>query len=137
MKFLTLLLLFLSLGLPSAQAQVCRPADSTSAGLIRELKRYASALSGDERIMRDTLRLPFTSPAQVVLVTSESTCRKANTAYQTAVANSGGTGLTGRVYLIKVGAERYAVLDPNYNAGTPGAWTVVIFDSRFKMLSSY
>jgi hypothetical protein len=78
MKFLTLLLLSLAVGFPSAQAQVCRPADSTSAGLIRELQRYASAFSaGDELAMRDTLRLPFTSPSAVVLVTSESTCRKA------------------------------------------------------------
>ena len=86
--------------------------------------------------MRDSLRLPLAPASQVVLVTNESTCRKANTAYQTAVNGSGGTGLSGQVYVVQVGTA-YAVLDPNYNAGQPGAWSVVVLDSRFKERSSY
>jgi hypothetical protein len=139
MKRLSHLALLFVLGgmLRPVQAQtVCRAADSTSAALILELGRYSSATSGDDKAMRDTLRLPLTSASDVVLVTKETTCQKANTAYQTAVNGSGGTGLSGRVYVVKVG-NVYAALDPTYNAGEPGSWTVIILDARFKELSSY
>jgi hypothetical protein len=131
-----LLLSILGLVQPLQGQSVCRSADSTSAALIRDVGRYSSATAGDDKTMRDSLRLPLTSPSQVVLVTTSSICQKANTAYQTAVSASGGTGLSGRVYVVKVG-QTYAVLDPNYNAGQPGSWSVVIFDSKFRELSSY
>jgi hypothetical protein len=130
-------LILLMSGVHSMQAQtVCRPADATSAALIQELGRYSSATFGGDKVMRDSLHLTATPASEVVLVTSESTCKKANAAYQTAVTGSGGTGLTGRVYVAKVG-QVYGVLDPSYNAGEPGSWTVIIVDSRFTPLSSY
>jgi hypothetical protein len=71
-----------------------------------------------------------------VLVTSESVCQKARDAYQAFFANRGGTGFTGRVYVIKIGTT-YAALDPGYNYGDPTVWTVEILDSRYRHLSIY
>ena len=136
LSYLSLLFLLSGVLRPAQAQTVCRLADSTSAGLIGELGRYSSSTTVDAMAMRDTLRLTPTPASQVVLVTKETTCQKANTAYRTAVSGSGGTGLSGRVYVVKVG-QVYAVLDPTYNAGQPGSYTVVIFDSRFKELSSY
>jgi hypothetical protein len=114
---------------------VCRSADSTSVALIEELGRYSSATSGGDLVMRDTLHLVSTPANQLVLITNETACRKANSAYQTAVTSDGGGGLSGRVYVVQVGT-RYAVLDPTYNAGDP-TWSVLIFDSKFKLVGYY
>ena len=113
---------------------VCRPPDSTSAALIRELSRYATATSGDDQLVRDSLHLPLVSPSQVVLTTQEAVCKKANQAYQSKLTNSGSTAFSGRVYVVQIGSF-YAALDPAFNYGDPRFWTVVIMDSRYKPLS--
>ena len=115
---------------------VCHPADETSAALIVRLGRYSSATSGDDRIVRDSLRLAPTAANQVVLVTSESVCKNARDAHQAFFPNRGGAGFTGRVYVIKIGMT-YAALDPGYNYGDPTVWTVEIIDSRYRHLSVY
>jgi hypothetical protein len=115
---------------------VCRGADVESLRLIATLGRYTSDTTGGNMRVRDSLRLPALAASQVVLVTTESVCKKANAAYQSSVAGTGGTGLTGRVYVIKIG-DRYAVLDPGYNYGESGNWTVVILDSHYNYLATY
>lgn len=117
---------------------VCRPADKVSASLIHELARYSAATTGGNAVVRDSLRLPYTPAAQVVLVTNESVCKKANAAYQADRAGKGG-GLSGRVYVVAVG-NTYAVLDPSYRYDP--TWphpsrTILIVSSRFERLSLF
>lgn len=71
----TVVLLSSSLVTIRADAAVCRAADSVSADLIFRLRRYASAASGDNKVVRDSLHLPFTT--SLSLITSESVCKKA------------------------------------------------------------
>jgi hypothetical protein len=115
---------------------VCRAADSTSALLISELGRYTSDTTGGNRAVRDSLKLPVLAANQLVLVTSESVCKKAKNAYQNDRAGTGGSGFTGRVYVVKIDT-RYAVLDPGFNYGEPGNWTVLILDSHYQKLAVY
>ena len=130
----TLVLLSSALVPIRADAAVCRAADSVSADQIFSLRRYAGATTGGNRVVRVSLHLPFTT--SLSLITSESVCKKANAAYQ-AVRAGRGSGLSGRVYVVQVGTV-YAVLDPEYQWGTvPGVWTVIIFDSRWRKLSTY
>ena len=117
------------------QAQVCRPADVTSGDMIGILQRYAGATSGGDKTVRDSLHLPLVSSSQVVLVTAESVCKKANQAYQGKLANTGGSPFSGKVYVVQVGSSNYAVMDPAFNYGNPRFWTIVVLDSRYKPLS--
>jgi hypothetical protein len=88
----------------------------------------------------DSLRLPFVPANELKLVADERTCRKANQAYQAELQNTGGSGFSGRVYVVRVGTS-YAVLDPalRYGAeyGAPDFWTVLITDSNFKPLAIF
>jgi hypothetical protein len=98
------------------------------------LARYAFANRPDEKAVRDSLRLP--QSGQTSIITSESVCKKANPAYQGVLAGT-GHGFSGKVYVIQVGTT-YAVFDPVYHWGPDsGYYTVVIFDSRWRKLSSY
>jgi len=116
---------------------ICRPADANSATLIAYLGRFSSATSGGDSASRVALKLPVVPADQLALVTQEATCRKGLTAFEDAVAAQGGSGLSGRVYVVKIGTV-YAVLDPDYHWGPdPGYWNVVIVDSKFKRLSAF
>ena len=126
-------------GLPvsAASAQiVCRPADQTSAHLINELGHFSSATTGDNKVVRDTLRLPLVPAANLTLVTSETVCKKARTTYQSTLGGLGGTPFSGRVHVVQIGTV-YAVLDPALRFGDPNHWAVQIQDSHFKKLSGY
>jgi hypothetical protein len=115
-------------------AQVCRPLDASSEPVRHRLAIYAEATSGDDKTVRDSLHLPNT--ALISFVASESVCKKAIAAYQSALAGT-GHGFSTRVYVIQVGTV-YAVYDPVYHWGPdPDFYTVVIFDSRWRKLSMY
>jgi hypothetical protein len=141
MRYLAHLLIVNGLGTllvaaPASAQSVCRPADEASALLIKEMGRYSSATNGDDRVVRDSLRLPSVPASELALVTSESVCKKANATYQTTLGGLGGTPFSGRVYVVKIGAA-YAVLDPALKFGDPDNWVVEIQDSKFKKLSLY
>ncbi len=115
----------------------CRSADSPSALFKQEITRYSAAATADEQAVRDSLRLASASPSQVVLVTQETVCRKANSAYKTKLANTGGSGFSDRVYVLQVG-NTYAVFDPSFTYDASlGYWTIVVLDSRYKPLSVF
>ena len=104
--------------------------------MISELGRYASANSGDDAVVRDSLRLPPTPAAELELVQLERICLKANTAYRLRLANSGGKGFSNQVYVVRIGGT-YAVLDPDFNYGKRGNWTIVMMDRGFRPLAVY
>jgi hypothetical protein len=113
---------------------VCRPADSTSAILVAHLANYASATSGGEKTVRDSLHLPLTQASQVKLVTQETVCKKARDAYAADRAGKGVGGSSGRVYVVAIGNNGYAIVDPAYNYASPMDWTILIVDKRFLRL---
>lgn len=115
---------------------VCRIADTTSVRLLSEIARYSDAVSPQDLIVRDSLRLPAVPTSQVTLVTQEAVCKKANAAYQADRSGTGGSGFSGRVYVAKAG-DTYAVLDPSFRYGSSLNWTVVIMDSRYRKLSVF
>jgi hypothetical protein len=136
---LTLMMYALAFALVQAregQAQsVCRTADANTALLISFLGRYSSATAGDDPASRDLLKLPSAPVSQLSVVTQDATCRKAKATYEAVATAEGGTGLSGRVYVIKIGTV-FAVVDPSYHWGPdPGWWKVVTMDSKFKKLS--
>jgi hypothetical protein len=115
-------------------AGVCRAPDETAERIRLRLARYALANHPDDKAVRDSLRLP--QSAQISIITSESVCKKANAAYQAVLAGT-GHGFSGQVYVIQVGTT-YAVFDPVYHWGPdPGYLRIVIFDSRWRRLSSF
>jgi hypothetical protein len=128
-------LLLVSAGTASElSAGICRPPDAISQRIVNRLKRYSTATSGDNKTVRDSLRLPNT--ASVTVVTSEPVCKKANPAYQASLVGT-GHGFSGQVYVIQVGTV-YAVFDPIYHWGPDaGIYTVIIFDSHWRQLSFF
>ncbi len=136
MLFASVLVAALCRPVPGWSQGVCRAADSTSAELIAEVARYSAATHAGDIAVRDSLRLPAVPANQVVLVTQDPVCKKANVAYQADRAITGGSGFSGRVYVVKIGTT-YAVLDPSFSYGRPDNWTVVIMDSRYRTLSVF
>jgi hypothetical protein len=118
-------------------AQNCRTSDPYIEGVRQEIARYSSANSGDNKAVRDSLKLPFVVSSQVVLVSSDATCKKARTAFQSYWANRGGTGFSAKVYVLQVGSL-YAVVDSAYRYRAANPYSPVLFlDSRFKSVSVY
>jgi len=116
---------------------VCRPADATTQALVLDIGRYTSATGGDNKVVRDSLRLPLLSASQIIVVTQESVCKKANSAFQSYWANRGGTAFSGRVYVLQIGSV-YGVSDPSYHYRATNADSPLLFlDSRYKALSVY
>jgi hypothetical protein len=118
----------------STAAPYCRPFDDTRE-VQHELERFSQAISGDNVIVRDSLRLP--NGGVIVQTLEETICRKANTAYKSALSGH-GSGFSDQVVVIKLTRSGgFAVYDPEYRYGTRPVRTVVIFDSRWRMLSMY
>lgn len=135
---------FLGIGLglsviaPSAglSQTYCRPADTQTETLKLDVGRYSSATAGDEKIVRDSLRLPYVPQNQIAVVTQEATCRRAKDALQAEFANTGNNTFSGRVYVLKIGTA-YAVVDPAYrhDPNIP-VGPILFLDSKFKPLST-
>jgi hypothetical protein len=121
-------------GSAPAAVPYCRPFDQTRE-LQHELERWDRNATGDDAIVRDSLRLPM---AQVIVQTiDEKICKNANAAYKVALSGR-GSGFSNQVYVISFnGYGVYAVHDPSYRYGTRPVKTVVIFDSRWRFLSMY
>jgi hypothetical protein len=112
----------------------CRPADEKSAVLISWLGMKSTATKGDDLLARTYLKLPLVAANELSLVTQDDTCMKARPAYEVVANAEGGTGLSGKLWVVKVG-EVFAVVDPGYHWGPePGAWKLVVMDSTYKTL---
>jgi hypothetical protein len=138
-KVLAYLAFGLVMAFPSqvSSQSTCRGADSLGGKFRGQIARYSAPVRPDERVVRDSLRLGAAAASTVVLVSDEAVCRKANTAYQNAVAGPGGSPFSGRVYVVKSGTT-YAVLDPDFHVDNrTDNWIIVIMDSKYKKLSLF
>jgi hypothetical protein len=120
----------------------CRPGDSTAAVFLAHIVRYASAESGEDAAVRDSLRLHYTPRARVHLVSDEQLCSQAAAAYRADLTTAADTH-TGRVYVVQA-SDRFAVLDLDYHIAPrrPGVlhgenWIIAIFDSTWRRVSLF
>lgn len=132
-------LMLVLLGTTSASSQTCRPLDDTGKVFQYLIGTYSGANPGTpEDASRIQLRLDAVPANQVVLVTQQSTCNKANTAYHNKLSGA-GAGFSNQVYVLQVGTK-YAVVDPAFYVGpavTPHNWVTVILDSHFKVVGEF
>ena len=122
---------------PSRAQSACRGADQRSADIIEQLRWYVTATGGDDAVSRDSLHLPTGVAADVQLVTSDSICAPAAAAYNLDRRGS-GTGLSGRVYVIKIHST-YVVHDPDYvyDPAHPGGLVMIVFDANWQKKAMY
>jgi hypothetical protein len=122
---------------PSWAQSACRGADQRSADMIEQVRWYVTATDGDDAVSRDSLHLPIAAANEVKLVTSDSLCVVAAAAYK-ADRQGIGSGLSGRVYVVKV-RNTYVVHDPQYvpNPAHPGGLICIVFDSKWQRLAMY
>jgi hypothetical protein len=107
--------------------------------LTQELTRYVTATSGDNAVVRDSLRLPPATANDVQLVANDSLCTVAATAY--AADRQGiGAGLSSRVFVIKIKTV-YVVYDPDFDnypvVGNPKTLVSIVFNSNWQALARY
>lgn len=131
-----------AIGVTRAEAQTCRPADSLS---NRLLDRVLFFTRGWQQFPEDTaLRtslgqiklLALNSTSEVTLVTSEALCKKAAAAYRAAVPSQ-ATRLSGKVYVIQAGRDRFVVVDPTWYYTTFSAYTMMTLDTRYAVLAKW
>lgn len=106
----------------------CRPADDRSASLIAELSKWMVESDPVAVAHRDTLfKIPVVAPSTITLVSNQNACAKAINAYAAPGA--------GRVYVISLNGQYFAVLDPTYLAGE--YQTVKIFSKNWKLIGGW
>ena len=122
---------------PGWAQSACRGTDQRSADMIEQVRWYVTATGGDDAVSRGSLRLPVAAANEVELVTSDSLCAVAAAAYS-ADRQGIGSGLSGRVYVVKV-KNTYVVHDPQYvpNSAHPGGLICIVFDSNWQRLAMY
>lgn len=126
-------------GLVAAQASsACRPADATSARMIRYLTNVATGTDSASLAQRTQMRLPQVSGSQISLVTDKTVCSKVLNVYKANVVNrDDATGTivpsSGKLYVFKVGTI-YTATDPAQNLGEFAIW--VTMDGRYTLLGS-
>ena len=110
----------------AAQATLCRTDSNESQALIRELRRLMTSTDPDEVYERQYYyNVPVVDTTQVVLVTDAATCELASAAYGPPAGQTSNPS----VYVIRLGAAGYAVLDPLQLAGDN--WVVIVFDQNW------
>lgn len=110
--------------------------DSTGTMLVQAITHMASGSDANSRRTRQRLGVPQLAAGDIALVTDEQTCRKAVTARNA----TQGVSTTGRrVYLVKVGRTRFAVLDPADDPTTAtSTWKMVWFyDTKWVFISTH
>ena len=139
MKNVVVLAIIIAFPALSLEAQVCKPADASSANMIEAVRQFVTATDPDDMAIRDTLKLPAATAASVVLVTNERSCSSARDAYN-AVRAPGAPAATS-VYVAQSGSGsslRYVVMKGR-NAGDAQSEFagVVVLDSKFRYLSAF
>ena len=117
-------------------SSACRPADATSARMLRYLANVVTKTDSATKVQRQQLRLPQVSASQVSLVTDKTVCSKVLNVYKANVVNrDDATGAivpsSGKLYVFKVGTV-YTAVDPAQDLGEFSNWVTV--DSRYTLL---
>lgn len=120
---------------PSLHSQVaasCRPPDEKSAGIIAELREWVTTTELERIKDRDKIfKIPVVDPAQISVVTSNQTCRRAIDGY----SKLPGGRRPESLYVIKMGSKYFAVHDSADSAGN--MMTVHIMDRKFKLIGGW
>lgn len=99
------------------------------AGLIIHLKQWMTVTdTADVRLRNTVYRIPVVDTAAVQLVTDARTCARAAAAYPDTTADR-------PVYVVSLGREGYAVLDPSDKAGE--FRTVILFNRQWKEIGGW
>jgi len=110
-------------------ASGCRPADTEKVPAhLDYLMRVVADTDSVSRAVRDSLRLPATSPSKVSLVTRASTCTSAVGALNVVI---GTPGMVRQVWVYALGSN-YAVEDPSITSDPAGGRPFYLFDSKWK-----
>lgn len=110
----------------SAQTSACQTNADTSAIYMGTVRRTLT-LGDSARLISQGL--PY-QPTSVTLVTSNQTCSKAVTAYNSTLPTGDPRRIT-KAYVMKVGNSVYAVV----GRSSPAALTVLYYDTKFKWLA--
>lgn len=98
-----------------AFGQSCKPQDALSANATAEIRRIATT----DNAIRDTLRLPLLTSAQVVLVTDTAVCSRVRLALDSMITSTTPDAINlgpRPIYAIRVGSF-YAAINPGSRAG--------------------
>ena len=106
----------------------CRGPDDRAHSLIAELANWMGATDPERIADRDTLyNIPVVDPDEIALVTADAVCERARHAY--------AAPSQGPVYVLTLGTRHYAVLDPDFLAGS--VETVKIFSKDWKLVGGW
>lgn len=118
----------------SGQAQLkCRPADSTTASLIAQVKQWGATRDPERISQRDNIfHVPVVDPKTVTVVIDEKICAKVITGYNTLPHHPYAPA---RVYVLKLGSKGFLGYDP---ARKGGEFTAVhIFNTKFVRIGGW
>jgi hypothetical protein len=124
------MLCLVSCAYPLMAQSVCRPADALSARTITDLQALVMSTDSVDKASRDSLKVAATTPNNVKLVTTSSTCQSALTAFNTKEQTPGTSRLIS-VYQI---GKLYGVEDPTLTGGEYRA--IRIFNSKWQYQST-
>lgn len=126
------LVVMFGLLIPSMSAAQTSPSCLTGdegEGLVIHLKEWMTVTdTADVRLRNTVYRIPVVDTAAVQLVTDARICARAAAAYPDTTADR-------PVYVVALGREGYAVLDPSDMAGE--FRTVILFDRQWKEIGGW
>lgn len=122
----------LTLASSSAAAQACLPSSPEANNLVAWVRHDVGVTDSADLVEVGLLPAP---PGDVVLVTADSVCTLALTAFNSTRQPSWDAPPAERVYVISAGASRFVVVDPAVKAGE---WVVhAVFDENWQLLAHY
>ena len=117
----------------SAQTYTCL--SDTTHDLYYYVVRLVTGTDSAMVAARSLYKLPSVNKSKVRVVTTPSVCNQAGAAYHATVTPPGTPAIPRTLVVIKVGATRYVVLDPNEHAGE--FQLNAIFDSKWHYLIGF
>lgn len=118
-----------------AQTYTCLPATDSTAIIHRDyIVQLVTATDSASVVHRIRYSLPTTTASKVTVITTANICSQAGDAYHNAV-RPGPPPISRTLVVIKVGTNRYVVVDEDEKAGefTP----TVVFDRNWVKLAAW
>ena len=115
----------------SAQTFVCVPSTTPIAAPLKNA--IDSVVVSTDTGARTRFHLPALPVNEVVVVTTVEVCRAAGRAFERGYPSDVRPGWTYRLVVLRVGDDRYVVMEPDYNPG--GRSLAMVFDGHWKLLA--
>ena len=127
----------LGIGCASVKAQPYSCVDTS--GHAAALRRYVVEIvtGNDARSVRARSLYQLPEAEAVSLITADAQCRYAVEAYHTASRPGAPAISRTSLVVIKVGADRWVVLDPNDRSAGSEFVTIRVFDASWQLLASW